>query len=110
MKGQVVGDPDPSVEKTPATDLPRVTRERDDAAGDRFALLEARHVEALTGAVRALNTTVTKLVLLAEKQLPATQQLNKGVSELADLLRPRDPKDVVAEHTPGGTKKPKRGS
>ncbi len=74
--------------------------DRHDAA-DRFALLEARHVDALTAAVRSLNANIAKLVALSDKQLQATSHLSKSVCELSDLLRPKDAAEVAkTEVTP----------
>lgn len=78
--------------------------ERHDA-GDRFALLEARHVDALTEAVRSLNANISKLASLSEKQLVATSHLSKSVCELADLLRPKDAKEAATEVTPSGSRR-----
>lgn len=78
-------------------------------AGDRFALLEARHVDALTEAVRSLNANISKLASLSEKQLVATSHLSKSVCELADLLRPKDAKEAEVTPSKAGRVHGKKG-
>jgi hypothetical protein len=60
-------------------------------APDHFALLEARHVDALTEAVRALTIAISQLTSLAREQLQATRGLN-------DLLRTMQPTNGTTEH------------
>jgi len=61
------------------------------SAQDHFALLEARHVDSLTEAVRALTMAITQLTLLAREQLQATRGLN-------DLLRTMQSTNDSTEH------------
>ncbi len=57
------------------------------AHADAFPLLEARHVDSLIEATRALNRSVTMLVEAGRKQLEATRAQTVAIRELAELLR-----------------------
>lgn len=63
--------------------LPSIPRTR----SSEHPLLEARHVDDLTHAVRALSTVLTRSEALLREQLDAVRFIARNTSEIGDLRR-----------------------
>lgn len=79
---------------------------RSAAQADAFVMLEARHVDALTEAVRTSTMQISLQNEVARKQLEATRSLTAQVTRLADLLALAAPGPPSSDMTPGGRAKP----
>jgi|HubBroStandDraft_6_1064221.scaffolds.fasta_scaffold238091_4 hypothetical protein len=53
---------------------------------DDHPLLEARHIDALTQAVRALNITMTRTLEAMQKMLTATDRIVENTANLPALM------------------------